>query len=83
MNFGLLEEDLRIAFPTKKKSGRTWIVTPDGSDLVFDEVRVDNTLLKALLKANSWQRKLQNGTFANFAELRNAIKSTTHTQAKS
>jgi hypothetical protein len=69
MNFGLQQEDLRIAFPTKKKSNRTWIITPDGSDLAFDEVKVDNTLLKALLKANLWQRKLQNGAFANLAEL--------------
>jgi hypothetical protein len=30
---------------------------------------VDNTLLKALLKASLWQRKIQRGSFENLSEL--------------
>jgi hypothetical protein len=36
---------------------------------VFEEVKVDNTLLKALLKAHLWQRKIQRGSFENLSEL--------------
>jgi hypothetical protein len=58
-----------MEFQVKRKSGRAWIITPDGSEPVFEEIRVDNTLLKALLRANSWQRKLRRGTYDNMADL--------------
>ena len=48
----LTNDDLCFVLPSRKKMGRTWIITPDGSDPVFEEIRVDNTLLRALLKAN-------------------------------
>jgi hypothetical protein len=69
MTFAINPEDLYMKFSTKRKSGRAWIITPDGSDPVFEEIRVDNTLLKALLRANSWQRKLSRGTYDTLADL--------------
>jgi hypothetical protein len=61
--------DLYMEFTTKRKSGRTWIITPDGSDPVFEKVKVDNTILKALVKAHLWQRYLDRGTFSSMKEL--------------
>jgi hypothetical protein len=65
----LNSKDLYMEFTTKRKSGRTWIITPDGSDPVFEEVRVDNTILKVLVKAHLWQRYLDRGTFSSMKEL--------------
>jgi hypothetical protein len=61
-----------MEFTTKRKSGRTWIITPDGSNPVFEKVVVDNTLLKALIKAHLWQRYLKRGTYASIHALANA-----------
>jgi hypothetical protein len=61
--------DLYMEFTTKRKSGRTWIITPDGSDPVFEKVKADNTLLKAMLKGNSWQRKIRRGAYDSIADL--------------
>ncbi|MDR0552569.1 MAG: hypothetical protein LBG13_00555 [Holosporales bacterium] len=58
-----------MEFKTKKKSGRTWITTPDGSDPVFEKTKVDNTILKALVKAHLWQRELDSGKFTSIREL--------------
>ena len=62
-------EDLYMEFNVKRRKQRVWITTPDGSDPIFEEVKVDNTLLKALIKAHSWQKKIRNGRFENLAEL--------------
>jgi hypothetical protein len=58
-----------IEFSVKRKKQRVWITTPDGDEPVFEEVKVDNTLLKALLKAHLWTRKIQRGSFENISEL--------------
>jgi hypothetical protein len=58
-----------MQFPTKRKSGRTWIVTPDGSESAFEEVKVDNTILKALIKAHLWQRELDKGKYESVKDL--------------
>jgi hypothetical protein len=58
-----------MEFTTKRKSGRTWIITPDGSDPVFEKVQVDNTIFKALVKAHLWMRYLKNRRFASIKDL--------------
>jgi hypothetical protein len=58
-----------MEFKTKKKSGRSWIITPDGSDPVFEKTKVDNTILKALVRAHLWQRELDSGKFSSIREL--------------
>jgi hypothetical protein len=63
-----------MEFTTKRKSGRTWIITPDGSDPVFEKVDIDNTLPKALIKAHLWQRYIRKGHFASIRELADAKK---------
>jgi hypothetical protein len=60
---------IQIEFKIKKKSVRSWITTPEGDEPIFEEVNSDNTLLKALLKAHLWQRKIQRGSFENLSEL--------------
>lgn len=58
-----------VEFKIKKKSGRSWIITPDGSAPVFEEVKVDNTILKALAKAHLWQRELKRGKYSTIQDL--------------
>jgi hypothetical protein len=62
-------EYLYMEFTTKRKSGRTWIITPDGSDPVFEMVNVDNTILKALVKAHLWLRELERGKYSSIRDL--------------
>jgi hypothetical protein len=65
----LQPEDLYMEFRVKKKSGRSWIITPDGSDPVFEKVAVDKTIFKALVKAHLWKRYLRKGQFVSMKEL--------------
>jgi hypothetical protein len=58
-----------MEFTTKRKSGRTWIITPDGSDPVFEVVKVDNTIFKALVKAHLWRRELERGKYSSIRDL--------------
>jgi hypothetical protein len=69
MTFAINPEDLYMEFTTKRKSGRTWIITPDGSAPVFEKVNVDNTIFKALVKAHLWQRELKRGKYASIRAL--------------
>ena len=72
-------EDLYMEFNVKRKKQRVWITTSAGSEPIFEEIKVEpevgklqrsqNTLLKALIKANSWQRKIDKGRFENLAGL--------------
>ena len=70
----LKTEDLYMEFNVKRKKQRVWITTPDGSEPIFEEIKVDNTLLKALIKANSWQKKLDKGRFNSAIELAEYLK---------
>jgi hypothetical protein len=62
-------KDIYMTFPIKCKSGRTWIITPDGSDPVFERVCVDNTIFKALVKAYLWKQYIDKGRFSSMKEL--------------
>ena len=42
---------------------------PNGSAPVFEKVRVDNTIFKALVKAHLWQRELKRGKYASIRDL--------------
>lgn len=57
----MLKNELFIEFQVKKKSGRSWIITPDGSEAIFEKVLSDRTLFKTLVKAHLWQRELNKG----------------------
>jgi hypothetical protein len=69
MTFAINPEDLYMEFTTKRKSGRTWIITPDGSAPVFEKVKVDNTIFKAKVKAHLRQRELTRGKYASIRDL--------------
>ena len=68
MTFAINPEDLYMEFTTKRKSGRTWIITPDGRDPVFEKVKIDNTILKALVKAH-WQLELKRRKYTSIRAL--------------
>jgi hypothetical protein len=58
-----------MEFTTKRKGDKTWIITPDGSDPVFEKVKVDNTIFEALVKAHLWQRELKRKKYSSIRDL--------------
>lgn len=58
------EETIFMPVKFKKRGGRTMIIDPEGKDK-----EVDNPLLKALVRADLWQRQLSSGKFATINEL--------------
>jgi hypothetical protein len=53
----------------QRRGGRKRIVAPDGSELApTRKPQADGTLVKALARAWRWQRRLEDGEYANLAE---------------
>ncbi len=53
----------------KKRGGRRMILAPDGVQPVPDTPNIDQTLLKALVKAHLWKRQLKSGRYPNMKAL--------------
>ncbi len=61
---------VRIPITFKKRGGRKVITVADGGNYVApSENRVDNTLLRALVKAFRWKQQLDTGMFVTVSEL--------------
>lgn len=58
-----------ISFKLKRKSGRSWIITPDGREPVFVKVLIDNALLRAFARACLWDRELESGKYESMQDL--------------
>ena len=56
----------------KRRGGRKVIVAPDGCDSWAPPPKIDNSLVKALVRAHRWQRMLESGGHATLAELADA-----------
>lgn len=56
----------------RRRGGRKVIVAPDGSDSWAPPPKIDNSLVKALLRAHRWQRMLERGEYGTLAELADA-----------
>jgi hypothetical protein len=62
--------ELSIFMPlkVKRRGGHKMIIVPEGKE-VLPENNVDQTLLKALVRAHLWQRQLRSGKFMSMQEL--------------
>jgi hypothetical protein len=58
---------VHVPFRIVKRGGRKEMVLPDCSPV--QQVRVDNTMIKALARAFRWKRMLESGDFATAGEL--------------
>ena len=64
-----MSESPYISFKIRQKSGRSWIITPDGSSPVFEKEQSDHTLLRAFAQACLWERELERGKYASIRDL--------------
>ena len=58
-----------ISFKLKRKNGRSWMITPDGKQPIFEKVLIDNALLQAFAKACLWERDLEKGKYTSIRDL--------------
>ena len=56
----------------RRRGGRKVIVAPDGCDSWAAPPKIDNSLLKALVRAHRWQRMLEGGEYGTLADLADA-----------
>ena len=56
----------------RRRGGRKVIVAPPGCDDWAPPPRIDNTLIKALARAQRWRRMLEGGEYGTLAELADA-----------
>ncbi|MGY2991526.1 hypothetical protein [Mesorhizobium sp. URHB0026] len=64
-----------IPMAIRKRGGRKVVVSPGGSEpWAPSRMRIDNTLLRAVVQAFSWQQKLESGEYATISELAAALK---------
>ncbi len=58
-----------VPFALRKRGGKKLVITPDGAPYTASDVRIDNTLVKAIARAHRWQRLLEGREFTSAAEL--------------
>jgi hypothetical protein len=65
------ERRLSIAIPMRlqRRGGRKLIMTPEGSAAPAPKPRPDETLVKALVRAHRWQRKIECGQAKSITDL--------------
>jgi hypothetical protein len=61
---------VRVPMRFRKQGGRKQVVTPDGAgEWRPPQVRVDNTMVKALARAFRWRKLLETGVYASVGDL--------------
>ena len=63
---------VHVPLTLHKRGGRKLVVSPDGVVSLPRRTHFDNPFVKALARAFRWQKLLENGTFANIAEIARA-----------
>jgi hypothetical protein len=64
-----------IPMAIRKRGGRKVVVSPTGTEpWTPSRPRIDNTLVRAVVQAFSWQQKLESGQYATISELAAALK---------
>jgi hypothetical protein len=67
---------VRVALALRKRGGRKLILTPARTPAWSSpqQIRIDNTLVKAIARAHRWKRMMESGEYASVAELAAAEK---------
>ena len=68
---GLEVETLTIRIPMRlqRRGGRKLIMTPEGAAVPTPKPRRDETLIKALVRAHRWRRKIESGQAKSITDL--------------
>ena len=67
---------VRIPISIRKRGGRKLVLAPDGTPDTWAAPcrRIDNAMVKAIVRAFRWREMLENGTHATIAEIAAAEK---------
>jgi hypothetical protein len=60
---------IRIPIRLQRRGGRKLIMTPEGSAAPTPKSRRDETLVKALVRAHRWRRRIESGQAKSIADL--------------
>ena len=60
---------IRIPIRLQRRGGRKLIVTPEGSTPPTPKPRRDDTLIKALVRAHRWRRRIESGRAKSITDL--------------
>jgi hypothetical protein len=60
---------IRIPIRLQRRSGRKLIITPEGAAMPTPKPRRDETLIKALVRAHRWRRRIESGSAKSITDL--------------
>jgi hypothetical protein len=60
---------IRIPIRLQRRGGRKLIVTPEGAAMPAPKPRQDETLIKALVRAHRWRRRIESGQARSVTDL--------------
>jgi hypothetical protein len=60
---------IRIPVRLQRRGGRKLIMTPEGATMPAPKPRRDETLIKALVRAHRWRRKIESGRAKSITDL--------------
>jgi hypothetical protein len=60
---------IRIPIRLQRRGGRKLIMTPEGAAMPTPKPRPDQTLIKALVRAHRWRRRIENGRAKSITDL--------------
>jgi hypothetical protein len=60
---------IRIPIRLQRRGGRKLIITPEGAAVPRPKLRRDETLIKALVRAHRWRRRIESGQARSITDL--------------
>jgi len=60
---------IRIPMRLQRRGGRKLIMTPEGAAMPTPKPRPDETLIKALVRAHRWRRRIESGQARSITDL--------------
>jgi hypothetical protein len=60
---------IRIPIRLQRRGDRKLIMTPEGAKMPAPKLRRDDTLIKALVRAHRWRRKIESGRAKSITDL--------------
>jgi hypothetical protein len=60
---------IRIPIRLQRRGGRKLIMTPEGAAVPTPKPRRDDTLIKALVRAHQWRRRIESGKAKSITDL--------------
>jgi hypothetical protein len=60
---------IRIPMRLQRRGGRKLIMAPEGSAVPTPKPRCDDTLIKALVRAHRWRRRIESGCVKSITDL--------------